>query len=95
MQVADYRQCVGCVDKDHTLRGGNRMRCLRTSLPCLADLSFCPASAPHSLVTQLFHFLMCDLEIRSHGTSSEWMVSHTAKKFMLLLGMRAPVWLTG
>lgn len=36
---------------------------------------------------------VCDLEIRSRERSSEWMVSHT-KKFRLLLGMRAPVWLT-
>lgn len=73
VQVAGYRRCVGCADKDHTLRGGNGMGCLRTSLPCLADLSFGPASAPHSLVTQLLHFLICDLEAQHReGAQSGW-----------------------
>lgn len=73
MQGAEYRWCVDCADKDHTLRRGNGMRCLRTSLPCLADLSFDPASAPHSLVTQLLHFLICDLETQhTEEAQSGW-----------------------
>lgn len=72
--VADCRRYVGCADKNHTWRGGNRMRCLRTSLPRLTDLRFCPAFAPHSLATQLFRFLMCVTWKSGHveGAQSGW-----------------------